>query len=364
MTERIAVLGAGNGGYACAADFSLAGYAVNLYELPQFVENLRPIIERGGIEISGAARVGFAKLNKVTPEIKEAIEDVDLILIVVPAFGRKIFAETCLRNMTSDQTVIFLGKGGAALEFAKVKEQLRISKDTIVGEANTLPYGCRITGPGKVKVYSTVREFQVAAIPAKSTNVIANALKEIYPSVIPVVNVLETMLNDINAVVHPALVILNAGHIEHYKGDFLIFRKGLGPSVFRLMRSVDNERLALMKALGLKTIPYEELYSRTGFGPPGSLEETITLSYGADMVKVPTLQSRYIMEDVPYGLVPMASLGRLIGIPTPVIDSIITIASTFNQTDYMRDGLTVEKLGLKGLNVDKILEYVTSGKLG
>jgi opine dehydrogenase len=44
MGERIAVLGAGNGGYALASDLALSGYKVNLFELERFREfNLNPI---------------------------------------------------------------------------------------------------------------------------------------------------------------------------------------------------------------------------------------------------------------------------------------------------------------------------------
>ena len=57
-----------------AADLSLAGYEVNLFELPEFEKNIKEILELGGIEIGGGARTGIARFNKVTTKIKEAID--------------------------------------------------------------------------------------------------------------------------------------------------------------------------------------------------------------------------------------------------------------------------------------------------
>jgi opine dehydrogenase len=358
--EKIAILGGGNGAHACAADLSLAGYKVNLYELPKFVESIRPTIERGGIDIFGVAREGFAKLSKATTNINEAIEGVDLILIIVPAFAQKVFAETCLPYLENGQIVIYLGKGGGSLDFSKTKKILEINKDIVVGETNTLPYGCRLVGPAKVNVFQKVKELRVAAFPAKNNPIVTEALKEIYPSVISVTNVLETILNDINAVLHPAPVILNAGRIESSKGEFYIYKEGVTPSVVGVLKAVDDERLALLKVLNLEQIPFEELFFRTGFGPKGTMEETIVKS-GADSVKVPSLKYRYIAEDVPYGLVPMASLGDLLGVHTPVIDSLITIASVINQVDYFKDGRNVEKMGLTGLSLSNLIDYLNFG---
>jgi opine dehydrogenase len=129
MALKIAVLGAGNGGYACSADLSLAGYQVNLFELPKFKTSIKPIMQTGCIEITGAARTGVAKLNKVTTNIEDAIKGVNLILIVVPAFAHKTFIETCIPYIENGQTIVFMGKGGGALEFAKALKDQGIKKE-------------------------------------------------------------------------------------------------------------------------------------------------------------------------------------------------------------------------------------------
>ena len=68
--------------------------------------------------------------------------------------------------------------------------------------------------------------------------------------------------------------------------------------------------------------------------------------------------SRLLTEDVPYKLVPLASFGKLAGVPTPTMDAIITLSGIVNQTDYRQIGSTVESLGLGGFSVQEVLEFV------
>jgi opine dehydrogenase len=367
MALKIAVLGAGNGGYACSADLSLAGYQVNLFELPKFKTSIKPIMQTGCIEITGAARTGVAKLNKVTTNIEDAIKGVNLILIVVPAFAHKTFIETCIPYIENGQTIVFMGKGGGALEFAKALKDQGIKKEITIGETCTLPYTARITGQAQVKVFATVKKLPTAAFPAKDTDKLIRIMKEIYP-VVPATNVLETLLLDLNTVVHPAPVILNAARIE-LKEEFLLYAEGVTPAIARVVEAVDRERLAVMEALGLKPIPFPELVYMIGLaaGKCRTILEDFTSSQGiigARELKAPsTLTARHITEDVPYGLVPLASIAEMIGVTTPVIRSLITIASVLNQVDYWKVGRTTDKLGISGLKVEELKKYLTTGEV-
>ncbi|MBM3212647.1 hypothetical protein FJZ33_10530, partial [Candidatus Poribacteria bacterium] len=76
-----------------------------------------------------------------------------------------------------------------------------------------------------------------------------------------------------------------------------------------------------------------------------------------------TLNHRYITEDVPMSLVPMASIGDMLGVPTPTIKAIIQLASNIHNTDYMKQGRSAEKLGITGLSVKEIRRFVLEGLL-
>lgn len=75
----------------------------------------------------------------------------------------------------------------------------------------------------------------------------------------------------------------------------------------------------------------------------------------------PTLNHRYIFEDVPMSLVPIASLGQRYGVSVRAIDTIISLACVIHRTDYWRKGRTLATLGLEGLSVTELMRYVTEG---
>jgi opine dehydrogenase len=105
---------------------------------------------------------------------------------------------------------------------------------------------------------------------------------------------------------------------------------------------------------------------RRYYGHQGMQGESLFEMFSTSPVHGPTrgprsMNSRLITEDIPYGLVPLASFGRLAGVPTPVMEALITLASTINQTDYRQVGRTVESLGLVGMGIDEIVRAVTCG---
>lgn len=350
--ERIAVLGGGNGAHAMAAELSLKGYKVNMYELPLFKEKFKETLKRKAIEIYGDCVEGLAELNKVTVDIKEAIEEAQLIMIAVPSFGHRTFAENCAPHLEDGQIIILFPGNLSTIDFSRILKDKSVKKDIIIAETNTLPYGARLVQPTRVKVLVKVKSFlQAAAFPAKNTGIVVKTLKEIYPATEAAANVLEAFLNNVNYVDHCGPQILNTSCIEHAKEFYYT------TSVEKVLKSIDEERLALCKTLGFKQIPCEEWDLRTGYSSEIAKElESI------DILRR-SMKSRYLAEDVPYGLVPAASLGDMLGVQTLTMRAIIHLASVINEVDYWREGRTIEKLGIAGLSIEKLREYLETGKI-
>jgi hypothetical protein len=76
-----------------------------------------------------------------------------------------------------------------------------------------------------------------------------------------------------------------------------------------------------------------------------------------------TLNHRYIFEDVPMSLVPIASIGKRYGVSVRGMESMIQIASFIHRTDYWRRGRTVEKLGLEQWDVSELTRFVQDGTI-
>ena len=105
----ITVCGCGSGGMAMAADLSLMGCKINLYEHPDFKGNLDPIRENGGIDLSGntcSGKTGLAKFHKITSDAEEAIEGADLIMVNVPSMASERFIEVLAPFLREGQVLL------------------------------------------------------------------------------------------------------------------------------------------------------------------------------------------------------------------------------------------------------------------
>ena len=188
-----------------------------------------------------------------------------------------------------------------------------------------------------------------------------------FPNVIAAANVLETGFSNINAIMHPAGMLGNAGWIEKTGGDFLYYREGITPSIGAWIDALDGERLEIVRALGLTPLRFVDIFHGAGLTTTeardsGSAYQAIHESEPNFTIKSPpSLDHRYIKEDVGYGLVPMAEIGKLLGIETPVMDALITLASVALGIDFRVEGLTLEKMGLAGVAPADLQRILTDG---
>lgn len=352
--KRITVLGAGGTGHAIAADLTLAGFEITLYEEPRFVERLEEVLKRGGVRITGAMGQGFTKISKITTEIQEAFDGAEIILVSVVASRHEKIAELCAPHLKDGQTIVIGPDNGGSLVFANAfKKKKKKSNVSIAGIASNF-YPCRLIGPAEVLVALPKRRKRIAAFPAKDTNNVISQLKGIYEFETGT-NVLEIALSSPNVATHLPASLLNTGAIEQSGGVFYLYRQGLTPSVFRCIDAVKRERLILFQALGY-TITPSDLLEKVA-----KQMEYPELEMFRGLIGPTSMQHRYITEDASTGQALIVSLGEMINVPTPVTKALITLASVINQTDYLKEGRTVEKLGISGLSVDELNRFLYEG---
>ena len=359
---RVAVLGAGHGGQAMAGHLGLMGCEVTLYNRSQ--DRIGPIEIAGGIELTGQVE-GVGKLALVTTDIELAIKDAELIMVVVPANGHAPLAEAVAPYLADGQIVVLHpGRTGGALEFFNTIRSNGCVADVIISEASTLIYACRMLNPAKVHIFGIKNIIPVAAIPSYRTPEVITKLNSVYPQFVPGDNVLKTSLDNIGAIFHPALTILNAGRIESTHGEFEFYMDGATPAVARVLETLDKERVAVAAALGIRAMSAREWLYVAYDAPGRTLFEAMQANVGYKGITAPpTTLMRYITEDIPMSLVPIASIGDHLGVPTPMIDSMIHLASVIHETDYWTEGRTVETMGLSTLSVKQIRQLVLEGKL-
>jgi opine dehydrogenase len=363
--HSIAILGAGHGGCAAAADLGRRGYAVRLHiRNPERLAHLRA---QGGIEARGIAQ-GLVPINLLTSDVAEAVFGADLIMLVVPGVAHSYYARA-LAPLIDGTAPIFINPGhtGGGLHFLHELRNAGYRGPVRSCETVTLTYITRMEGPGVVNIYSTTRRLRFAALPGKDVDVLFALIKPLYPEILQATSVLETGLSNLNAIFHPPGMIMNAGWIQHTDGDFLFYREGFTDAIGRVTAAVDAERMAVAKALGVPAVPFIDVFHAAGLTTgaardSGDIARACRESEPNKTIKSPSsLDHRYVHEDVGHGLVPIAALGRLAGVATPTINALVELAGLAVGIDYMRDGLTLERLGLAGKSPSELIRFVQEG---
>ena len=360
--QKFCVLGAGHGGLAMAGHLAIKGFNVNLYNRGR--NRIKPVIQRKGIKVEGEVK-GFGKIELASTSIQECIKDVDVLMVVVPAYAHPFIAETCAPYLKENQVVILNpGRTGGALEFYNVLKQKKLKRFPFIAEAQTFLYASRALGPAHARIFSVKNSVPLATLPAYWIPGVLKIINRAFPQFIPGDNILKTSFENIGAIFHPALTILNAGWIESTYGDFEYYIKGASQSVAQVLEKLDRERLDVAAALGIKVMSARAwlytAYSATG----NNLHEAIQDNPGYLGIKAPDrLHHRYVDEDVPMSLVPLASIGDMLKVETPTIKSIIRLASIMRGIDFWKKGRTVQNLGIKGKTIKEIRLLAVTGEL-
>ena len=344
-----------------AGHLAILGFAVNLWNRsPERVEH---VANRGGIEVEGEVE-GFGTPKVATANIREAVRRVDVIMVVVPASGHADVARALAPALRDGQIVVLNpGRTGGALETSHVLRENACHANVIVAEAQTLLYVSRHLEPTKAHIFQIKSEVPVAALPAYLTPEILKALRPAFPQFVAGGNVLQTSLDNIGAIFHPTVTVLNAARIESTHGDFEYYLEGITPSVARVLERVDEERLAVANALGIRAHRAKEWLYQAYASSGANLYEAIQNTPGYKGVRAPArILHRYVTEDVPMSLVPIASLADQLGVEVPMIKSVVNLAGLMMGVDYWKVGRTVERMGLKGLSVREIRLLAVGGR--
>lgn len=363
LSENYTVIGAGHGGKAMAAHLSLKGFNVILYNRTfDYIELMK---KRGGIELESGepGAHGFARLKGVTSDMAQALKDAEMVMVVVPSSAHGDVAKAVAPHVRDGQTfVLHPGRTGGALEFEKTLRDCGNTKNVTIAEAETFIYASRSDGPAQAHIFRIKEAVPLAALPAIRSAAVLNKINEAYPQFIDGINVLHTGVNNMGAIFHPALTLLNVGWIEATHGDYQFYIDGVTPSVARMLEALDRERVTVASSLGLRARTAME-WLKLAYDTDGEdLHDAIHNQPGYYGIKAPsTLSHRYIFEDVPMSLVPMASLGERYGVSVRGMESIIRIACIVHRTDYWRRGRTIDKLGIDGLSVSELMHYVNEG---
>lgn len=376
--DEITVIGARSLGHVAAADLSLRGYKVNLYEEPRFKDLLETIRWHGGIDLLSERyysihgkptihfeKLGHAKVHRLTTNIEKAVRNSRVIIVGVHAHRHEKIAKLLAPHVKDGQTIVISAGNAGSLIFSKTFREMGVEEKVLLSETCPSVYNGRFGpeyGIGEAQCATATpvlvnpenpkaRTTAISAFPAKDTDQVMENLKDLF-KLAKGTNVLQVALSNGNLFVHVALCVMSASWIDHSEGIFRLNLQARTPSTMRVVKAVREERDAIFKAMGWTPLELTHMG-----GTPSKAPSPVKLHFG------PTSwdKHRYIDEDARIGDTFLASLGDMIGVPTPTIKSLVHLASLVNQTNYFKTGRTVEKAGVAGLDIDELNRFLAEG---
>lgn len=356
---KFGIIGAGNGGQAIAGYLGNIGHDVSLYDID--VNRIEKLRQRGGIQLQGKLS-GFGKLACVTTDISEIVRDADILMITTTANAHHAVAESIAPYIEDGQIIILNpGRTCGGLVFKQALDKKHVNKHYYLAEAQTLVYACRIVEDGIVNVIGVKDEVYLAGLPAADTQHILNAIQPIYPCFKEVPNILHTSLENIGAIFHPCICLMNAATIE--RQDEFWFYRDMTERVADFIEQCDQERLAVGKAFGIALVGVKDWIKVAYKDTVGeTLCERMKNNPSYYEIKAPgSIFARQLTEDIPTGVLPIVELGKAAGIDTPLLSSVIAISQALLNIDFYVNGRTLANMGLSNKTPEQILEYIESG---
>ncbi|MCG8482972.1 MAG: NAD/NADP octopine/nopaline dehydrogenase family protein [Clostridia bacterium] len=355
------VIGGGNGGHATAGQLGLNNQTVRIYDI--FEDTVNTINKQGGIHVEGELE-GFAPVEFATTDIGKAIEGADMIIVVTPAFAHADIAKKSAPYLKGNQKLLLHpGTMFGSIEFLNILHEHGNDENLLIGEAVSLLYAARLVEKGRVRILGIKNSLPIATIPSDRVTEMTEVLAPIFPQMgRALANVLESGLQNPNCVVHPLPTLLCTSLIESGR-EWLYYYDGISQSVGHAACALDKERISIGKALGLDIMSIEDFYLDMYNVEADTLAEvTNKVKAYAGVKGHSSVNTRYLLEDIPYSIIPMIGLAKMLGIDVPIMESTVVLSQAVLQKDFSKEARTIEQVGIADMDKEQLLEFVKTGK--
>ncbi len=357
---KVAILGAGNGGCAVAGDLSLKGFDVTLIKTSNGMHNKNfeyLLSSNGKIRLKENDSIRETHINKVTRDISE-LSNADVVMIYIQTGYHEQLIKRASEYIRDGQIVVI---NPGYLSTAYVLKYCS-DKDISVVEVTSSFIDCRIDEEnedyGLIKVgFRNVRNL-VSVYPKSKTDEIREKLEK-FDYNLHYMSTVEVALHNPNLIVHTVGAIMSIPRIEKTNGDYCMYHEVWTPSVWRILEKLDSEKMDVLEHLGFNRLAYVDACKMRNTLDDERDAKEIFFWY-ANMptrAKGPVVvDSRYISEDVPEGLVMLEALGKYLNINTPICTSLIEMATAALGRNLRSQGRTLDRLGIE--NIKKIISDI------
>jgi len=360
---KIAVLGGGNGSFAAAGDFAMQGHEVRLWrrDATSVAEHraagARIILK----DINGQHDVALAA---VTTDIADAIDGAELILCPAPAFAQPDIAARLAPHLKDGQVVFLPPATFGSMIFAKAAHEAGNDAAVSFAETGTLPWLTRKHGPFEVAITIRARRLPVGVFPLRAKDHALDLIGRAFPGVVePCGDALSAALMNAGPIIHPPLIVMNAGPIQHFD-RWDIHKEGTQAAIRGVTDALDAERIAVRKALGYGAPHFPLAHHYASEGEPwmyGRGSHDRLTDSGDWRERIVLTEHRYMREDLRLGLSFLVSVAEMAGVATPLALAFLAIGGAICGEDFVERGRTLASLGLGQLDRGELQALLREG---
>jgi opine dehydrogenase len=354
---KVAVLGGGNGAYAAAADLTEKGHEVRFWR-----RDAAALRRSSVLTLKDASGERDVSTHVLCVDIGEAVRGAELVFMPDPAFTQADNARRLAPHLEEGQ-VVFLAPGTfGSYVMTRIIREAGNRADFAFAETGTLPWLTRKHGPATAAITARATRLPTGVYPAKNSEPVLSLLKRLFP-VEPVEDALSAALMNAGPVIHPPLILMNAGALEHFE-RWDIHKEGTQPSVRRVTDALDAERVAVREALGYRAphFPLADHYRPDGDEWMYGRRVHKKLTDSKDWHEhIALTEHRYMLEDVAHGLAFLVSVSDWAGVPCPVARGLLALASAVVGRDLRATGRTLENLKLDRLGKQDLQRLLQGG---
>jgi opine dehydrogenase len=329
---KVAILGAGAQAFALAVFLGREGHDPILWSPSG---RGTAALAAGPVTATGVIEGTFRPA--IADDCAAAVRDSEVVVVALPAAGHRLAFERMVPALTDQHMVVISSHASFGALYLDALLAGRGLELPIVAWSTTL-LRSRKPDAASVRIATVRKGIDAAVLPANRTEEgIARCRAVFGDRFRPLADLLAVSLSNMNAQSHMALCLCNFTRMELAEqwDQATCTTEGVG----RLAAALDSERTAIADAFGITV---------------RSMGEHKQQTHGATAPVVPTMgpastESRYVLEDVPFGLAVTVALARLAAVPTPLHEAGARIFSVLYGED-----LAVRNDLLASLELDRI----------
>lgn len=351
---KIALLGSGGIGLAMAALACRDGHEASIWSPSG--KGTAALKEGTPLTVTGAFQ-GTFHLH-IAASCEEAMRGADCVVFALPAYAHRTVMEVAAKHVEPAQVLIVSSQYSlSSLYLRALLDERGISSPVIAWGTTLLMAG--VVSPAEIKVFSIRDRVDIATIPASALAAGVTACQALFGDrFLPRQSAIAIELSNINPPVHVANALCNftrmekAEHWDHYGS--------LTPSVARFIEKLDEERLRIAEAFDVEVKTIHQHMSFT-FGKP-----LMPLEMAAEQASArggpagpKSLKTRWIHEDIPFGIVPVIALADVAGLHVPLYQAGYKIFCALMDRRFEADNDLLRRLDLQNHSVKSLNERVS-----